>query len=177
MKSLSSKQIEKIKVKCDFFEFEKNNADIEALIQFEDKKEIVRFNEFYTVMDKIIFRNEIKRLITVIKRILNGQDDQECIILKEYKKWIVEPKEAPILYSVLKKKHINNRKTEGIVVNIESEWYCIELLIKAIFQCNTSAIFILPKSKCIFAPTDHMDIFVYCKNITLIEKIRRSLLD
>lgn len=177
MKALSSQQMERIKVKCDFFDFKNAIADIEILIQFEDQNEIVRFKEFYHAIDKMIFKNEVKRLISIIKWILNEQDDQECIILKEYKKWTVEPKETPKLYSVLKKNHINNRKTEGILVNIDSEWYCIELLIKAIFQCNTSAIFILPKSKCVFAPTDHMDIFLYCKNITLMEKIRCSLLD
>ena len=175
MKALSSKQIEKLKEKCSFFDFEKSCADIEMLIKLEPQKELVRFKEFHTAKDRMVFQYEMKRLIAVVKQILKGQEEENCIILKDCKKWIVEPKETPVLYSVLKKKHISNRKTKGILVNIDAEWHCIELLIKAIFQCNTSAIFVLPKSKCIFAPTDHMDIFVYCQDMALIERLIRQV--
>lgn len=79
MKALSSQQMERIKVKCDFFDFKNAIADIEILIQFEDQNEIVRFKEFYHAIDKMIFKNEVKRLIAIIKGILNEQDDQEYI--------------------------------------------------------------------------------------------------
>lgn len=41
------------------------------------------------------------------------------------------------------------------------EWQCVELLLKSVFQCNTSVIFVLPKSQVVAIPTDHMDVFMY----------------
>ena len=51
-------------------------------------------------------------------------------------------------------------------MDVDAEWKCVELLIISIFQCNTSAVFVLPESKLIVIPTDHMDIFVYSKDLT-----------
>ena len=159
MKVLSFKQIEKIKQKCSFFDFDRFCGDMEMQVGFSGN--VVRFGEFHTKKDKIIFKQEMERLIAVMKKVLNKKGNQKCIILKDSEKWVVEPRKMPELYSVLKKNHIHNKKTNGMIVDVDLEWQCVELLMKSVFQCNTSVIFVLPKSQVVAIPTDHMDIFIY----------------
>lgn len=174
MKEISLRKIEMVKRKCSFFNFDKFCAEIEMRIQFEPKDEIVRFGEFSVWEDDLLFHYEMKRLLDMVKTILKGE--KRCLVLKDHKKWIADVKRGKKLYAFLKKHGISNRKTEGMILEPGTEWKEIQLLVKSVFQCNTNAIFILPESKAVLIPTDHMDLFVYCERIETMEKIGKNIM-
>lgn len=117
-------------------------------------------SERYIPMTRQLKTTVIHLKVSVRDRI-KQKGNQKCIILKDSEKWVVEPRKMPELYSVLKKNHIHNKKTNGMIVDVDVEWQCVELLLKSVFQYNTSVIFVLPKSQVVAIPTDHMDIFMY----------------
>lgn len=175
MKEVSLRKIEMMKRKCSFFNFDKFCAEIEIVIQFEPNSKIVRFGEFSIWEDYLFFHYEVKRFLDLIKMILKEEKDERCLVLKDNKKWIVNPRREKKLDFLLKKNGIRNRKTEGMLLEIGTEWEVIRLLVKSVFQCNTNAIFLLPKSKIVLIPSDHMDMFVYCSDMETVEKIWKKV--
>lgn len=171
MKAVISSRINHLKRKLSFFDFDELCADEKMMIQLAG--DIVRYGDFSTREDVRYFRFEMKVLINLMKRIMQSQKDETCIVLKENEKWLVNPGSAQRLYSIFRKNGIKNKKTEGILIDIASEWEIIRRLSISVFQCNTSALFVLPESGLVLIPTDHMDLFVFCRNKELLEKIER----
>lgn len=175
MEKISYKNILKIIDKMDFYNFEDLQSlnGVEIQIKFLDDNNIVTYNDVDTYDKCQKAKNNEENIIGLLKSIFDLTRDKEYIVLKYNERWIVNKKKTKKLYKILRNQNIKNKSTVAVRVEKYSEES--KLFINSILKYNTFAIFILEEEQMIIAVSDHMDVFVCCREEIVIEKIKKQV--
>ncbi len=176
MNKISSKQMNYIKKKMNFYDFNE-------LSSWDNSKIVVKFHDFVdsVTYSDISFNNgfemceyKMKILIEFIRKILDKVSEENCIIIKYNEKWVVNKAEAPELVNILNNNLVTNKLKGGLYVDKDDR--IIELFIESVFKYNSFIQIVFKDSKIIISPSDHMDIFFQSNNISDLENLITNIL-
>lgn len=149
----------------DFFDFDnlETKGYFQWKIEFCDNIDSVIYSDLHGGNMQKEYREKKILLQHLFEEIL-ACIEEDCCYLKRYnEQWVVRKSESARLWKQLKNDGISNKDSEIIMTEKESP--LVLGFFNSIMKYNSFVLFAFPKTKVIIAPTDHMDIFIYSKNV------------
>ena len=156
------KKINKKGIKENFlfydFENQKKTGGFQTIIEFINKDSIVTYSDlqFGRKTEDFIFQKNL--LINFIVDFIKIIGDNSLILFKYEYRWLNDLNKFPVIHNLLLENNMNNDYSGGIEISVDDE--CLICFLESILMYNSFINIILPFSKVIITPTDHMDIFI-----------------
>lgn len=172
LKTVSEKEITEIKNKNDFFNFEalELNYGYCNKICFKDEKEIVTYSDLKFGAKRNLYYDRVEVIISVIKDVMRLFNEQCGVVVKYNEKWIIDKKKSKNLWDIIAEQKISNEFKGGFLLQ---EPIFVEKVIESILKYNCFALFIF--DGCIIAPSDHMDVFIWFRDVGLKTRLNNIL--
>ncbi len=171
MNKINQNELEKIINEISFYNFNVLNANDNNKIVVKFHKNIAPTTysdlQFYDGREKFDYKWNI--LVEFINKILANINEEECIVRKYNKNWIINPEGSKKLSDILRSNAIKNNFNGGLLVNKHNE--LINLFIESVLKYNSFIQLIFRKSQFIISPTDHMDIFFESNNMNKFKRV------
>ena len=171
MHKVSSKQMNNIKKKIKFYNFDElcSEDNTKLIVKFHNYIDTVTYSDLMLNNGCEMYEFKKKILIEFIKKIINKVSEDNCIIVKYNEKWVVNKEEAPELANILANNSVTNKLKGGLLVNKNDK--IVELFIESVFKYNSFIQIVFKDSKLIISPSDHMDIFFQAYNLNEVKNL------
>ena len=175
MIKLSLAELNIIRRTFSFYDFQNHNSLMgQILVKFKDDYEITRFDDvqFGGLLED--FMKQANILKSIAFKLIGSFSTENIVIAKYQPKWIIDSNKSPILAEAFRLKKLRANFSGAISVK---DTETIEEFFYANFKYNSFTHFIIPDSKIIITPTDHLDLFIVSDDINKTFEIVSKIID
>lgn len=173
LQKINLKDLNVLKKDFLFYDFinQENKKQKSFVITFKEENSIVTYSDLQYGKAYDTFNFQMQILAKLILTILNDLNEVSVIITRYNESWIVNKTSSIQLSELLHQNEIRNNYSGAIETRIGDDIF--KCFLESVFKYNSFINILLPSSKIVITPTDHMDIFFdfeNCKSSEVLSK-------
>lgn len=173
---ISKKDMCTVRNHFSFYDFSEQSSieNSSIVVEFNSEK-VVTYSELHLGKSKKTFLSQRDRIINLLNQFLQLKKEEYCILSKyNDDKWLMNKKKTCSLYRSLKKNRIKNKFGGGIQLSCNDK--LLFSFLDSNLKYNSFFNILLPDSRIVITPTDHMDIFFDAENVEEVKADLKKLL-